>query len=350
MVSTTKTLAEIADFVGGKVFGDPFVNIRGFSSLREAQAGDLTFLANMKYAGQLDQTRASGVIVSQKTEDLPSKNLIKVDNPSLAFSKAILLFADEHPDPVKGVHPAAVVAVGAHISENVNIGPCAVIEDGVEVASGTTIGAGTFVGYQTRIGKDCLIYPNVTIREKAVVGDRVIIHSGTVVGSDGFGFVTEGGIHHKIPQIGMVEIHNDVEIGANVAIDRARFDKTVIGEGTKIDNFVQIAHNVRIGRGCIIVAHVGISGSTVIEDYVVVGGQVGIAGHLTIGAGTRIAAQSGVTSSVPPQSILFGSPALPHVQAKRISACLKFLPEHVRTIRDLKERIAEIEKKMSSQG
>ncbi len=347
-MSKIKTLLEIAKFVGGETAGDPSAQIRGFSGLQEARTGDLTFLANMKYAPLLEKTQASGIIVSRETKEVPGKNFIRVDNPSLAFSKVLLLFADVHPDPVIGIHPSAVVANDARIADKVNIGPCAVIEGGAEIGCGTTIGAGTFVGYQTRIGKDCLIYPNVTIREKAVIGDRVIIHSGTVIGSDGFGFVTEGGIHHKIPQIGTVEIHNDVEIGANVTVDRARFDKTVIGEGTKIDNLVQIAHNVRIGRGCIIVSHVGISGSTVIEDYVVIGGQVGIAGHLTIGSGTVIAAQSGVVESVPPKSMLFGSPAHPHIHAKRISACLKHLPEHVRTIRELKERIAELEKKLLS--
>ncbi|HSA30691.1 MAG TPA: UDP-3-O-(3-hydroxymyristoyl)glucosamine N-acyltransferase [Candidatus Omnitrophota bacterium] len=347
-MSTTKTLAEIAKFVGGKVSGDPSVVIRGFSGLQEAQIGDLTFLANMKYAGLLEKTKASAVIVAQDIEDVAGKNFIKTDNPSLAFSKALLLFVEKHPDPVNGVHPTAMVAEGARLSKDVNIGPYVVIEDGVEIGSATTIGAGTFVGYQTRIGKDCLIYPNVTIREQGVLGDRVIVHSGTVIGSDGFGFVTEGGVHHKIPQIGTVEIHDDVEIGANVTIDRARFDKTIIGAGTKIDNLVQIAHNVRIGRGCIIVSQVGISGSTVIEDYVVLGGQVGVAGHLTVGSGTMVAAQSGVASSIPPKSIFFGSPAQPHMHAKRVNACLKDLPEHVRTIRDLKERIAELEKKMSS--
>ncbi len=346
----SRTLGEIARHVGGTMAGDGSVPITGCAGLKEAKAGELSFLSNVKYAGLLKETKASGIIVglNDAVGDV-SKNLIRVAHPSLAFSKASALFMEPHPNPIKGIHPSAVVAASAEIGEGVAIGPHAVIEDGVHLGRGTVIGAGVFIGFKSVIGEGTLIYPNVTVRERSLIGSRVIIHSGTVIGSDGFGFETVDGVHHKIPQIGIVEVQDDVEIGANVTVDRARFDRTVIGRGTKIDNLVQIAHNVRIGRGCLIVAQAGIAGSTVIGDYVVIGGQVGVAGHLTIADGVMVAAQSGVAESVPEKTILFGSPARPHILAKRIHASLGDLPEQARRLRLLEERIAELEKKQTGE-
>jgi UDP-3-O-[3-hydroxymyristoyl] glucosamine N-acyltransferase len=345
-VVVEKSLAEIAQYVGGKVVGDAAVVIKGFAGLRDARPGDLSFLSNIKYKNLLSETKASAVLVFSHEEFSVNTNLIKVENPSLAFSQAVALFIEEPPVMGQGIHPSAVVSERASIGKDVMIGACAVIEDDVVIGDRTKILSGTFVGFKSQIGKECLIYPNVTIRENAKIGDRVIIHSGTVIGSDGFGYVSEEGVHHKIPQIGIVEIEDDVEIGANVTVDRARFDKTFIGKGTKIDNLVQIAHNVRIGRHCLIVSHVGISGSVVIEDNVVLGGQVGVAGHVTIGKGSMVAAQSGVTQSVDPGSILFGSPAQPHMKAKRVNAAVGKLPEYLKIIRNLEARILELEKKV----
>ncbi|MEW5894287.1 MAG: UDP-3-O-(3-hydroxymyristoyl)glucosamine N-acyltransferase [Candidatus Omnitrophota bacterium] len=342
-----KSLVEIAEYLGGEIVGDGGMVIRGFAGIQEAKSGDLTFLSNPKYVSLLGETQASAILVSSKEKIQTDKTIVRVDNPSLAFSRVLSLFVEKSPETFAGIHPTAVISEAARISDNVTVGPHAVIESGVKIGEGSSIGAGVFIGFGTCIGENCLIYPNVTIRERNIIGNRVIIHSGTVIGSDGFGYVTEQGIHEKIPQIGIVEIQDDVEIGANVAVDRARFDKTFIGRGTKIDNLVQIAHNVRIGKNCIIVSQVGISGSTTIEDYVVLGGQVGVAGHLTIGAGTMVAAKSGIPSSVPPRSILFGSPAQPHMQAKRMSAALIKLPEYIHVIRKLEKKVEELERKIA---
>ena len=341
-----KSLIEIAKFLDGKIAGDSQVVITGFSGLKEAKSGDLSFLANAKYADLLNETQASAVLVSNQENHETEMTLIKVDNPSLAFSRVLSLFIEPPSDAFKGVHSTAIIAETAEIGKDVNIGPYVVLEDGVEIGDRTTIGAGTFVGFKSTIGRECLIYPNVSILHKTSIGNRVIIHSGTVVGSDGFGFATGQDVHEKIPQIGIVEIDDDVEIGSNVTIDRARFDRTSVGAGTKIDNLVQIAHNVKIGKNCLIVAQAGIAGSTMIEDYVVIGGQVGVAGHITVGSGTRVAAQSGIVSSVEPKSILFGSPAQPHMKEKRVKSALNKLPEYLKVIRGLQKKVEELEKKI----
>lgn len=341
-----KSLKEIADYIGGKLVGDNGVKIKGFAGLKEAAPGDLSFLSNSKYSSLLNETKASAVLVFNQEEYETEMTLIKVDNPSLAFSRVLSLFVEPSLDTFKGIHPTAIIVKTAKIGKDVNIGPYAIIEDEVQIQDGSTIGAGSFVGFKSKIGKNCLVHPNVSIMQKTVMGDRVIIHSGTVIGSDGFGFASDNGVHEKIPQIGIVEIDNDVEIGSNVTIDRARFNRTFIDAGTKIDNLVQIAHNVQIGKNCLIVAQAGIAGSAVIEDHVVIGGQVGIAGHITIGAGTMVAAQSGIVSSVDSKSILFGSPAQPHMKEKRSRIALNKLPEYLKVIRGLQEKVEELEKKI----
>lgn len=336
------SLSEIANLVGGTVVGDGSVRITGLSGIKEAKSGDLTFLANAKYAPLLEKTEASAVIVSQ---EIPAQKFaaIVVENPSLAFSKIAENVFQSHGPILKGIHPTAVIGQDVCFGQNVAVGPCAVIEDGVVVGDNTVICGLAHIGRATRIGPDCLIYPHVTIRERITIGQRVIIHSGTVIGSDGFGFANVKGVNVKIPQIGIVEIQDDVEIGANVTIDRARFDKTVIGKGTKIDNLVQIAHNVRIGENCMIVSQVGISGSTVLEDNVVLAGQAGLVGHITIGKNSVVAAKSGVPSSIPADSVYWGFPAKPMAQAKKVNAMVQRLPHYVGIILDLKKRIAELE-------
>ena len=340
-----KSLAEIAKVVGGEVIGDGDFVITNVSGIKEAREGDLTFVANSKYFNLVEKTKASAIITPRDL-DVRDKMVIKADNPSLAFAKAVSLFVEDSPLSYDGIHPTAIIADDAILGPNVQIGPYAVIEKMARIGDKTIIGSGCFIGHHTKIGGDCLIYPNVSIREKTSIGNRVIVHCGTVIGSDGFGFVNVNDVHEKIPQIGTVEIQDDVEIGACVTIDRARFDKTLVGRGTKIDNLVQIAHNVRIGENCIIVAQVGISGSSTIEKNVILAGQAGLAGHLTIGEGAIVASQAGVINSVPPRTMVSGYPAKPHTQAKRVNACVQRLPLYVKTINELKERVRQLEEKL----
>jgi len=338
-----KTLKEIAGFISGELIGDGQIVITGVNGIKDALPGDITFLANPKYAPLINSTSASAIITSKDIVDC-KKPIIRTDNPSLAFSKVISLVSpdtDFHPSP--GVHPSAVMGKGVKLGEGVFIGAYVVIDDNVKIGKNSVIYPGTFIGRDSAIGDEALIYPNVSIRERTVIGRKVIIHSGTVIGSDGFGFVTVDGAHHKIPQVGSVEIGDNVEIGANVTIDRARFDKTIIGSGTKIDNLVQIAHNVVIGKNCLIVAQVGISGSTVIEDGVILAGQVGVVGHITVGKGAVVTAQSGVSKSIEPGTISSGSPAQPVESFRKVNACIQNLPRFVDTIRALKKKIEELE-------
>jgi UDP-3-O-[3-hydroxymyristoyl] glucosamine N-acyltransferase len=244
------------------------------------------------------------------------------------------------------VHPNAVIGKNVSLGKDVAIGPYAVVADNVSIGEKTVIYSGCYIGHHTKIGSETLIYPNVSIRERTTIGSRVIIHSGTVVGSDGFGFATIKGMHHKIPQIGTVVIEDEVEIGANVTIDRARFDKTFIGKGTKIDNLVQIAHNVAIGENSIVVAQAGISGSTVIGKGVTLAGQAGLVGHITVGDGAIVAAQAGVTKSIPPNTLVSGYPAKPHDVARKVNACLQNLPKLYESVNELKKKIKELEEKL----
>ncbi len=339
---------EIAEIVSGKVVGDPNVEVSGISGIKEAGEGDVTFLANEKYAQLLETTKAS-VIITSPNMKLPktNKTLILTENPSLAFAKLVEYWFPQEVDHPKGIHPTAIIGENVKLGNNVAIGAYVVIEKNVQIGDNTIIYAGTYIGHDTKIGADCLIYPNVSIRERITIGNRVIIHSGTVIGSDGFGFATVKGVHHRIPQIGTVVIEDDVEIGANVTIDRARFDKTIIGRGTKIDNLVQIAHNVIIGENAIIVAQTGISGSTVIGNGVILAGQTGVVGHITIGDGAIVGAQSGVTKSVPPGAVVLGSPARPISITKRIIASIPSLPDLKKTVEKLLRRVQELEEKLA---
>ncbi|MDP8289418.1 MAG: UDP-3-O-(3-hydroxymyristoyl)glucosamine N-acyltransferase [Candidatus Susulua stagnicola] len=338
------TLKEVADLVKGELVGDPNVAITGISGIKEAKEGEITFLANPKYAYLLETTKAAAIITSHD-QFKTSKPLIKTNNPSIAFTKVVSLVASDGAKHPKGIHPAAIVSSSAQIAKDVAIGACAVIEDGVKIGEGSIVYSGCYIGCCTKIGKKCLIYPNVSIREKIEISDRVIIHSGTVIGSDGFGFAMVDGVQEKIPQIGTVLIEDDVEIGANVTIDRARFDKTIIGKGTKIDNLVQIAHNVVSGENCIIIAQAGVSGSTVLGKGVILAGQAGIVGHIRIGDKAIVAAQAGVTKSVPAGIKVSGYPAKPHQTALKVNACLQRLPGLYKKIKELEEKINRLEEK-----
>jgi len=292
------TVGELAKMCDGTVSGDAADTITGAASLAEATSGEITFYGNPRYLAAFRRTRASAALVPQDFEEQIVGAQIRVADPSKAFEQVVLKFA---PQPISfppGIHPSAVIAPEASLGKNVAIGPYVVVEADARIGDGTRIGAHSYIGHETTIGAASLIYPNVTIRERVKIGERVIIHSGTVVGSDGFGFEMAAAGHKKVPQIGIVQIDNDVEIGANTTIDRARFGRTWIQEGVKIDNLVQIAHNVVIGKHSIIVAQVGIAGSVRIGSGVVIGGQAGIIGHIEIDDGTMIGAQTGVSKSL----------------------------------------------------
>lgn len=342
-----KTLAEIARIVNGEVVGDSSLVITGLSGIQEAREGDLTFIAGPKYFPLAQTTKASAIITPRGMR-VPGKTIIRTDHPSLAFADIAASLVDDKSYRPQGIHPTAVIAKDAVIGPGAAVGAYAVIEGGAVIGERTVIYSGCYVGHQTAVGKDCLFYPHVTLRERVAIGDRVIIHSGTVIGSDGFGFVQVDGVHRKIPQIGTVFVGDDVEIGANVTVDRARFEKTVIGRGTKIDNLVQIAHNVVIGEHCIIISQVGISGSVKIGDGAILAGQVGVHGHLTIGEGVMIASKSGVTKSIPAHAKVSGFPAQPLLKEQRWQASLRRMPVYIQALRDLQQKVKDMEKALKS--
>jgi UDP-3-O-[3-hydroxymyristoyl] glucosamine N-acyltransferase len=342
-----KTLNEIAKLIDGQVIGNGDILITGASGIKEAVEGDVTFLANSKYSSLMDKTGASAIITSADAQKT-TKPIILTQNPSLAFVKIISMFAPSEIGHPSGIDFTVMMGKDVYLGKNVTIGAYAVIGDNVTIGDDTIIYAGCYIGHHTKIGSKTLIYPNVSIRERISIGSRVIIHSGVVIGSDGFGFITIKGAHHKIPQVGTVEIGDDVEIGANVTIDRARFDKTVIGSGTKIDNLVQIGHNVVIGENALIVSQVGISGSVIIGNNVTLGGQVGLAGHITVGDNAIITAQSGVTKSVPADIMVSGAPARPSMDTQRMYACMQNLPKLFELVRELKKKITELEVKLEA--
>jgi UDP-3-O-[3-hydroxymyristoyl] glucosamine N-acyltransferase len=336
------SIQELAALVGGQLSfgGQTPLWIQGVASVEEAGVGDLTFLGNPKYLAALRGSRASAALVPQDfIEEVPPV-LVRVANPSLAFAKMVEYFT---PPPVRftsGVHPTAVVGKGATISPEASVQPFAVIEEDAFVGAGTTVGAHCYIGHGARIGDHCLLHPRVTIAQRCVVGNRVILHSGVVVGSDGFGFENQSGKHVKIPQVGVVQIDDDVEIGANTTLDRARFGRTWIGSGTKIDNLVQIAHNVIIGENCLVVAQTGISGSTRLGDSVTLAGQVGVVGHIEIAAGVVVSAQSGVSKTLKTPGLYMGSPAVPAVEYREQVA-------HLRRVEKLAQRVRSLEAKQT---
>jgi len=340
-----KTLNEIAKLIGGRVIGNGDILITGVSGIKEAAEGEITFLANPKYSSLMDKTRAAAIVTSADAQKT-TKPIILTENPSLAFAKIISMFMPDEVGHPKRIDYTVVLGRNVSLGRDVAIGPYTVIGDNVVIGDDTIIYAGCYIGHHTKIGAKTLIYPNVSIRERISIGSRVIIHSGTVIGSDGFGFATIKGMHHKIPQVGIVEIGDDVEIGANVTIDRARFDKTVVGRGTKIDNLVQIAHNVVIGENSLIVAQVGISGSTIIGNNVILGGQAGLVGHINIGDNAVVTAQSGVAKSVPADTMVSGYPARPFMTTQRANASLQNLPKLFDLVKELKKKIEELEAKL----
>ncbi|MBC8412654.1 MAG: UDP-3-O-(3-hydroxymyristoyl)glucosamine N-acyltransferase [Nitrospira sp.] len=330
-------LKELAELLGGKVTGNAEVDITGVSSITEALPGEITYISDMKHLKDLQNTGASALMVKTELKDQTIPMVI-VDNPQYAFARTLEIFHPVHDMP-SGISNAATLGNNTKFGSDVTIMPNVWIGDGVIIGRRTVLYPGTYIGRGTIIGEDSVIHPNVTIRNGVIIGNRVSIHPGSVIGSDGFGYVYENNAHYKIPQVGGVIIEDDVEIGANVTIDRATLGNTVIGSGSKIDNLTQIAHNVNIGKNCIIVSQVGISGSVDIGDGAVLAGQVGVRDHVKIGPGSMIAAQSGVGGNVPGGQIYSGSPAIPHKQWLKSQGIFTRLPDYIKRLIDTEKKL-----------
>ncbi len=336
------TLREIAERLECTLEGDGAVDIVGVAAIEDAGPGDLTFLANPKYADAARHTRASAVIAAPAVAGLPCA-IVRSADPYLTFARALGLFADGW-RPAAGIHPRAFVEPGAAIAADASVGPFAFVGEGARIGARTILHAHVSVGRLAEIGEDCLIHAHVSVRERVTIGNRVILQDGVVIGSDGYGFARRpDGSHEKIPQIGRVVVEDDVEIGANTTVDRPAVGETRIGSGSKIDNLVQIAHGVTVGRNVLLAAQVGVAGSSVIEDQVTLAGQVGVAGHITIGKGTIATAQTGIPNSVDPGGFISGYPAIPNREWLKASAVFRKLPQLRRLVADLERRIAQLE-------
>jgi len=345
-VAFALTLSELALQVDGDIVrGELDISLTGMSALDAAGPGDISFLGNEKYYGQFLETKATAVIVPRGvTDGPPTTALVAVDNPSLAFSTVVHHFAAGVRKFEPGVHPRAFVDPSAKLDpQKVRIHPGAIVMAGAEIGNGCEIGPNTVIGENVRLGPNCLLYANVSIRERCVLGARVILQPGAVIGSDGYGYEFSNEHHIKIDQVGIVEIGDDVEIGANSTIDRARFGKTIIGEGTKIDNLVQIGHNVVVGKHCLIISQSGIAGSSKLGDYVTVAAQVGIGGHVNVGSRAILTARTGVTANLPGDETYAGKPA------QVLKEELKF-QAHVRRLPKLIERVKALEAKRLSES
>jgi UDP-3-O-[3-hydroxymyristoyl] glucosamine N-acyltransferase len=332
------TTAEIAKLIGGELVGDANATLKNFAPAEQAQSGDLTFAENADYFARAEQSAATAVI-ADKDFSSATKILIRVSNPRIAFAKVVALF---FPDKkfAAGIHPTAVITRSAQIDPTAHIGPHCVVSERVKIGARTVLQAGVFVGEDSKLGEDVNLFPNVTIYPNSEIGARVRIHAGTVIGSDGYGYVLDEGVHRKVQQIGNVVIGDDVEIGSNVSVDRGALGSTIIGKGTKIDNLVQIAHNVEIGEGCLLIAQVGIAGSVKLGNFVVLAGQAGIAGHLKIGNQVTIGAKAGVMTDISDNGgTWMGLPAQPDKIIKRQIIAFQRLPE-------LLKRVAALEKKL----
>jgi UDP-3-O-[3-hydroxymyristoyl] glucosamine N-acyltransferase len=335
-----KTLNQLAELVGGKVIGDGNLEIYRVAAIDGAQPGEITFLANPRYLPLLQTTRASAIIVKPGIE-AAGRDLLVCDNPYLAFAK-ILTALHVHPPEARGVMPGAHVDPEAEIGEGVTIHPGCVVGSKVVIGAGTVLYPGVILYDQVAIGSNCLLHAGVVVREGCRIGDRVILQPGAVIGSDGFGFAPDRGGYFKIPQVGIVVLEDDVEIGANTCIDRAAMGETRIGRGTKVDNLVQLAHGVKVGEHSIIVAQVGVAGSTTIGNHCTLGGQVGVAGHIKIGDRTMVGAQSGIASNLPGGEVYSGSPAIPHKDWLKASISYGKLPEMRREIGRLRRQVEEL--------
>ncbi len=336
------TPADIAAITGAKrTAGTTARVITDIASLESARPGDLSFLGNAKYKSQVPASKATAFLLplDYAGEPGPDQVFLYVENPSAALARLCARIEQAlWPKPPAGIHPSAVIAATAKVDATAHVGPLCVVEEGASIGPRTVLQASIFVGREATIGADCFLMPGVIVAASCVLGQRVRLQPGVVIGADGFGYEFVNGRHEKVPQVGTVVIGDDVEIGANSTLDRARFSRTTVGEGTKIDNLVQIAHNVVIGKHCILCSQVGISGSTTLEDYVVLGGQAGVGGHITLGKGTKAGGQTGIAFDTDPGSYLNGTPAMPYMLERRLLVLHQRLP-------DLFKRVDALEKK-----
>ena len=339
------TAAQIALQIRGEVVGDGSILLTGFAAAQQARPGDLTFAEKETYFAAAEQSQASAILVSRPFTST-TKVIIRVPNARVAVAKLLPVFfpADQF---TGGIHPSAVVADSAQIDPSAHIGPNCVIGARTKIGARSVLQGGNHIGRDCQIGADSNLFPNVVLYPQCVVGNRVAIHAGTVIGSDGYGYVFDEGRHRKMLQVGNVIIGDDVEIGANTAIDRGALGPTMIGQGTKIDNLVHIAHNVTIGRNCLVMGQAGFAGSTQLGDYCVIASQSGIAGHLKIGHQATVGAKSGVMRDIPDKGTVLGTPAAPDKEAKRQMIALTQLPELIRRTRELEKEVAELKTKAS---
>ncbi|MGK2858102.1 MAG: UDP-3-O-(3-hydroxymyristoyl)glucosamine N-acyltransferase [Thermoanaerobaculia bacterium] len=342
-------LRDIVELVGGAFSGDGSLEISGVKTLADAGPADISFLGNPKYEAQVASSAAGAILVSRKHSG-DSLRLVRVDDPYVALASILTKWFAAVPGPPTGVSPLASVAPTARLGKGVAIGPFVSIGENAEIGDGCVVFDGCSIGADARVGRGSLLYPNVTLYHGCILGERNIVHAGAVIGSDGYGFATTGGRHMKIPQIGIVRVGDDVEIGASTTIDRAALGETVIGDGTKIDNLVMIGHNVHVGKHCLLVAMVGVSGSSELGDYCVMAGQSGLVGHIKLGNQVVVAAQSAVTKDWEGPIQISGSPARPLGEKLRNDATLARMPKQLGRVKELERRVAELERKLADKG
>ncbi|NOT21325.1 MAG: UDP-3-O-(3-hydroxymyristoyl)glucosamine N-acyltransferase [Nitrospiraceae bacterium] len=347
---TPITLAQIHDVVGGELMGSPQASVTGLAGFEEARPNDLTFITGDRMLKASGSTAAGALLAHRRLDEITNPHIV-VANPKLAFAQVAQAFFCPV-SPPRGIDATVVRGIKTQVGSDVSIWPGVTLGDRVTIGARVTLYPGVFIGNDTSIGDDSVLYPNVVVREGCTIGARVIIHSGTVIGSDGFGYVQDQGRHYKIPQLGGVTIEDDVELGANVAIDRATLPsgQTIIKQGSKVDNLVQIAHNVTIGEHSILVSQVGIAGSTRVGHHVMIGGQAGLADHIVIGDQVMIAARAGVNRSLEPNQIVSGAPVMPHEVWVRAQAVIPRLPELRQTLRTLEVRIKQLEESRRVRG
>jgi len=346
--TTPISLRQIHGLVGGELVGPPQATVISLAGFESAGPNDLTFVTGDRMLKQGGPSVAGALLVHRRMPEIANPHIV-VANPALAFAQVARTFFCPV-SPPRGIAAAVVRGTDTQIGHDVSIWPGVTLGDRVIIGARVTLYPGVFIGNDTTIGDDTLLYPNVVVREGCTIGARVIVHSGTVIGSDGFGYVQDQGHHYKIPQLGGVTIEDDVELGANVTIDRATLGQTVIQQGTKIDNLVQIAHNVTIGAHSILVAQVGIAGSTLVGHHVMIGGQAGLADHIVIGDQVMIAARAGVNRSLEPNQIVSGAPVMPHEVWVKAQAVIPRLPELRQAIRTLEDRVKKLESAQGERG